>query len=271
MQNPTNDVTQFNAVDQAANPAFFTQFMNTSHAQQTARVYKQRILEQLALREGATVLDVGCGAGQDAQDLAQVVGPGGQVVGIDSSETMLEEARAHAASLQLPVEYILADAAQLPFADASFDGCQAARVLGHLQDPGRAISEMVRVVKPGARIVAADADFDLIVVDIPDRALARKITHATCDYMKHGWLGRQLPRLFQRAGLENIRVEGSLMPLDYAFFQLAFHGMLQSVQATGTISIEELTSFWSALGQAEQEGHFFARMGGFVISGQKPL
>ncbi len=269
MQNPTDDVTQFNSVDQAANPAFFTQFMNTSHAQQTARVYKQRILEQLALREGATVLDIGCGTGQDAQDLAHIVGPRGRVVGIDSSETMLQVARA--ASLQLPIEYILADAIDLPFADASFDGCQASRVLSHLQDSSIALAEMVRVIRPGARIVVADADFDLIVIDIADRALARKITHATCDYMKNGWLGRQLPRLLQQAGLENIRVDGSLMPLDYAFFQLAFNGILQSVRATGAVSEDELISFWDALKQAEQEGHFFARMGGFVVSGRKPL
>lgn len=271
MQNPTDDVTQFNSVDRATNPTFFTQFMNTSHEQQTARVYKQRILEQLALRAGATVLDVGCGTGQDAQDLAQVVGPGGRVVGIDSSETMLQVARAHTTSLQLPVEYILADASHLPFADASFDGCQASRVLGYLQDPSTAISEMVRVIRPGARIVAADGDFDLIIIDIPDRALTRKITHAICDHMKHGWLGRQLFRLFQQADLEDIRVDGSLMPLDYAFFQLAFSGILQSVQATGAISEDEFTRFWGALEQTEQERHFFARMGGFVVSGRKLL
>ncbi len=45
-------------------------------------------MEQLALREGATILDVGCGAGQDALDLAQAVGPHGRVIGIDSSERL---------------------------------------------------------------------------------------------------------------------------------------------------------------------------------------
>lgn len=271
MQKPTNDVIQFQSVDKAANPTFFTQFMETSHAQQTAQTYKQRIIEELALQEGATVLDVGCGTGQDTQDLAQAVGPHGRVVGIDQSETMLQVARTRIASLQLPVEYILADALHLPFADASFDGCQASRVLGYLQDPGIALAEMIRVARPGARLVVADGDFDLIVVDIPDRALARKITHAICDYMKNGWLGRQLPRLFQQAGLNTIRVDGSLMPLDYAFFQLAFSGILQSVQDTGAISVEEFSRFWNALEQAERERHFFARMGGFIVSGQKPL
>lgn len=270
MKKLTDDITQFHSVDQTANPTTFVQFMDTSHAQPTAQSYKQAIMEQLALSVGAAILDVGCGTGQDALDLAQAVGPHGRVVGIDYSETMLEAARTRAAQAQLPVEYVLAEASQLPFADASFDGCQASRVFGHLREPERALAEMVRVARPGARIVVADGDLDLVAVDIPDRALARKVIHAACDQMVQGWIGRQMPGLFRAAGLSTIRVEGRLMPLDYAFFQLAFRGMLQHAQAADAVSEEELTRFWKALEQAEQEQRFFARVGGFVVSGQKP-
>src|SRR5258707_62629 len=76
-----------------------------------------------------------------------------------------------------------------------------------------------------------------------------------------------MPRLFQQAGLSDIWIEGRLMPLDYAFFQVAFRGVLQRAQAAGSISEEELSHFWKALEQAEQEQHFFARVGGFVVSG----
>lgn len=270
MKQSSDDVTQFHAVDQTPNPAFFAQFMDTSHAQPTAQSYKQMIMEQLAVKVGATILDIGCGTGQDTLDLAQAVGPNGRVIGIDSSETMVQEARARAAQAQLPVEYVLADATQLPFADASFDGCQASRVFGHLREPKLAVAEMVRVVRPGARVVVADGDLDLIAIDIPDRALARKVIHAACDQMVQGWIGRQMPRLLRQAGLSNIRIEGRLMPLDYAFFQMAFHGMLQRALAAGSILEEELTHFWKALEQAEHEQQFFARVGGFVVSGQKP-
>lgn len=270
MKKPPDDVTQFHTVDQTTNPTSYVQFMETSHALPTAQSYKQAIVEQLALSVGATILDVGCGTGQDALDLARAVGPHGRVVGIDNSETMLEVARARAANAQLPVEYVLADATQLPFADASFDGCQASRVLGHLREPEQALAEMVRVARTGARIVVADGDLDLIAVDIPDRALARKVIHAACDQMVQGWMGRQMPRLLRAAGLSAIWVEGRLMPLDYAFFQMAFRGVLQRAQAAGAVSEEELTRFWEALEQAEHEQHFFARVGGFVVSGRKP-
>jgi ubiquinone/menaquinone biosynthesis C-methylase UbiE len=271
MQQHLDNITQFHMVDDAENPAFFTDFMNRSHALQTAQRYKQVVIEQLDLQEGATVLDVGCGTGQDTLELAQAVGPQGKVVGVDSSETMLQEARKRASSIQIPVEYILADATQLPFADASFDACQASRIFGHLREPDRALAEMVRVARPGASIVVADGDLDLIAIDIPDRSLARKVIHAACDQMMQGWIGRQLPRLLQAAGIRSLWVEGRLMPLDYATFQLTFHGILQHAQEENVVSVEELTRFWDALDQAEREQRFFARVGGFVVSGRKPL
>lgn len=271
MKQPVDNVAQFHSVDQASNPTFFTQFMETSHSLTTAQSYKRAIMEQLAIRQGAAILDIGCGIGQDTQDLARAVGPQGRVIGIDSSEIMLQEARARAVHMQLPVEYVLADATQLPFANESFDGCQASRVLGHLREPEKALAEMVRVTRPGARIVAADGDLDVTIVEIPDQDLARKVIHAACDQMTQGWMGRQMPRLFKQAGLRDIRIEGRLMPLDYTFFRLAFHGILQRAQEADALSEEELTRFWHALEQAEQEQLFFARVGGFIVSGQKPL
>ena len=268
MEKTTDDVTQFHSVDQTTNPTFFKQFMDTSHAQH-GQFYKRAMIDQLALQEGATILDVGCGTGQDTLDLARAVGPRGRVVGIDLSETMLLEARTRAAHEHLPVEYVLADATHLPFADASFDGCRASRVLGHLHEPEQALAEMVRVARPGARIVTADGDMDLTVIELSDRTLARKMIHAACDQMQQGWMGRQMPRLFKQAGLSDIRVDGRMMALDYTFFQMVYSGILQRAQAAGAVSAEELTRFWTALEQAEQEQRFFAGVVGFVVSGQK--
>ena len=266
----SSDLTQFRAVDQTANPGSFVQFMEAAHAQATAQSYKQIIMEQLALQEGATILDVGCGAGQDTLDLARAVGPHGRVVGIDTSETMLEAARAHALQTQLPVEYLRADATRLPFPDASFDGCLSSRVLGHLHKPEQAVAEMARVARPGARIVVADGDLDLIALDIPDRALARKMIHTVCDQMTQGWIGRQVPGLLRAAGLDTLRIEGRLMPLDYTLFQRTFSGILQGARAAGAVLEEDLDHFWKLLEQAEREQRFFARVGGFVVSGRKP-
>jgi ubiquinone/menaquinone biosynthesis C-methylase UbiE len=270
MKKPADDIARFHSVDQTANPTFFPQFMDAAHALPAAQNYAQEMMDHLELSSGTAILDVGCGTGRSTLDLARAVGAQGRVVGIDRSETMLQEARARATRSQLSVEYVLADATRLPFADASFDGCQASRVFGHLPEPALVLAEMVRVAKPGARIVVADGDLDLTAVEIADRALARKMIHAACDQMAQGWIGRQLPRLFKEARLSNIRVTGFQMVIDYTFFHLAFSGILQHALTAGVVSDEEFARFWNALEQAEQDQSFFASGGGFVVSGQKP-
>ena len=110
MEKPDEAITGFDRVDQAANPTFFTQFMDKSHTLQSASIYRQRLFDLLEVRPGANLLDVGCGAGNDVQDLAKLVGPAGHVVGIDSSATMIEQARARTADRSLPVEYLQEDA-----------------------------------------------------------------------------------------------------------------------------------------------------------------
>ncbi|TME06508.1 MAG: methyltransferase domain-containing protein [Chloroflexi bacterium] len=269
MEKPNDTITGFDRVDQMANPAFFTQFMDKSHTLQSASIYRQRMFDLLDVGLGATLLDVGCGAGNDVQDLAKQVGPSGRVVGIDSSATMIQEARRRTADAHLPVEYIQGDAYQLPFQENTFDGCQSSRVFKHLAEPGRVLAEMVRVARPGARVVVAEADFDLTIVDIPDRTLARKMIHLACDSLRQGWMGRQLPKLFSEVGLSDIVITGHVLSSDYAYFQMVFGGLLQDAQAAGKVSAEELTRFWDLLEQADRQQRLLGYVG-FVVGGRKP-
>jgi ubiquinone/menaquinone biosynthesis C-methylase UbiE len=268
MEKPDESIASFGRVDQAVNPVFFTQFMDKSHTLQSASIYRQRMFELLDVQPGAKLLDVGCGAGNDVRDLAKLVGSSGHVVGIDSSATMIEQARARSVDGSLPVEYLQADAYQLPFGENSFDGCLSSRAFKHLTEPKRALAEMVRVARSGAHIVVAEADFDLGIVDIPDRGLARKMIHASCDHIRHGWMGRQLPGLMSSAGLTQIVVSGHVLSSDYAFFQMALGGLLLEAQAAGQVSEEEVMRFWNELSQADHEQRFFGYVN-FVVGGRK--
>lgn len=92
---------------------------------------------------GQAVLDVACGTGIVARTAAERVGPQGRVVGVDLNDPMLAVAR----RLRPDVDWRRADAATLPFDDASFDAvlCQAA--LMFFPEPEQALREMARVVK----------------------------------------------------------------------------------------------------------------------------
>ncbi len=106
--------------------------------------------ELLELAPDNVVLDVACGPGNISRRLLTRLGPGGLLVGIDASPTML--ARAVADTHADNAAYVRGDAQQLPFRDASFDAvcCYAALYL--MARPFDAINEMARLLKPGGRI-----------------------------------------------------------------------------------------------------------------------
>jgi SAM-dependent methyltransferase len=139
------------------------------------RAYKLRIAELLRPIRGGRYLEVGVGTGDDA--LALEAAHGVQVVGVDASETMVAEARRRGLR-----DARVADAHALPFDDATFDGAWADRVLQHLVDPHGALDELVRVTKPGGRVIVADPDWDTQVVDVPIQNLARRVPRWRTDY-----------------------------------------------------------------------------------------
>jgi SAM-dependent methyltransferase len=111
------------------------------------RFHRDLFLELVPPPAGRT-LDVGCGEGRLARDLAAL---GHDVVGIDSSPTMIAAAREAAPELELDV----ADAAALPFADASFGLVVAFMSLQDIDDLAGAIREAARVLAPGGRLCLA--------------------------------------------------------------------------------------------------------------------
>jgi ubiquinone/menaquinone biosynthesis C-methylase UbiE len=114
-----------------------------------------RVVARARLPLGATVLDVGCGTGVITRLAAQAVGANGRVTGIDLSEGMLRKARelADAERIGTSVELVKGDAESLPLPSARFDVVLSLYALRHFPDPARATAEMLRVCKPGGRVI----------------------------------------------------------------------------------------------------------------------
>lgn len=259
-------------IDRTNDPNHFVNYLDQVSAQDAIQQIKQQTFDLLEPHQGAQYLDVGCGVGDDVRALAQFVGASGRVVGVDNSATMIAEAKKRSEGTNLPVEFRVGDTYRLDFPDNSFDGCRADRVLQHLQEPRRALAELIRVVNPNAPIVVTDPDWETLIVDASDRAVTRKVLNAGVDARVNGWSGRQLVGLFKSLGLKEIGASGrTLIVADYALAsQLASldHAAQRAVE-DGSISTQQAEEWLADLQARAQAGTFFSAMVGFIVSGRK--
>lgn len=110
-----------------------------------------------ALPVGATVVDIGCGAGMDLLLAARAVGPTGRAIGVDMTEAMAARARASAQALGLShVEVRLGDALALPIESATVDVVISNGVINLTPDKTKAFDEVFRVLTPGGEFHYGD-------------------------------------------------------------------------------------------------------------------
>lgn len=116
-----------------------------------------RVLGRAALQPGETVLDVACGTGLVTLPAAEGVGPEGRITAVDLSEDMVEVMRERAAvrGLSDRIDVRRANAEELDFEDGRFDAVLCSLGLMYVPNPGRALAEFHRVLKPDGRCVAA--------------------------------------------------------------------------------------------------------------------
>lgn len=121
------------------------------------RAVYRRLIEAAPVQPGDRVLDIGCGPGFFTRLLAEAVGPGGTVVGVDAAPEMVAYADRRARGLG-NCRFQVGAAESLPFEPASFDVVVSSLMVHHLPDAERprAFQEMRRVLTPGGRVLVAD-------------------------------------------------------------------------------------------------------------------
>jgi len=128
--------------------------MNTAMTAGMHHRWRARAAERAELEPGDSAVDVCCGTGDLALELARRVGAEGSVVGCDFSEPMLELARRKAKERGASaVRFEWADALDLPYEEASFDAATVGFGVRNLADLDRGLLELTRVLRPGGRLV----------------------------------------------------------------------------------------------------------------------
>ena len=165
-------------------------------------------LGELGLRPGQAALDLGCGPRGILDLLAEAVGPGGRVVGLDADPAHVAAARQYAFSQGLAnVEVLAGDARHTGLPAESFDLVHTRTLLVTIPEPAEVVAEMARLARPGGLVASqeADAEFSICYPPLPewDRLLAlfrASFPRAGADLR----LGRRLPELFREAGLTDV-------------------------------------------------------------------
>ena len=267
----SNLALDFRNIDRTAATRSAVRFLDTLNTTQQVQEIQRLTHHLLGACEGVRILDAGCGVGEVTRELGALVGRTGQVMGLDLSEAMVTEARQRTEGSELPVEYLQGDIHQIPLPTESFDGCRASRVFMYLEDPRKALGELLRLTRPGGAVVLFEPELDSWTLDGPDRAVVRKLVHFWADQLRNPWIGRQLAGLFRSHGVAELSVHPVVGVWTVSMLEtFGIYPVLEKAIREGVATRAEVDEWVRFMKEAERTGSYYGSMTGMVIRGIKP-
>ncbi|WP_326982877.1 methyltransferase domain-containing protein [Chryseobacterium sp. MYb264] len=252
---------------------YLIQFLEKAAAYPVIRESLEFQMNLLDLKPGDHVLDVGCGAGIQAEDMAKRVAPSGRVTGTDISSVMIQFAKTKSAESGLPLDFHVAKAESQPFPDQSFDAVRTERVMLYLKNTKEALNEFKRLLKPGGKLVIFDLHWDGVLLSHRDKTFTRRIVHYITDAFPNGHFGGDLYYHLKDAGFNNVSVT------PYSYFggdetllnivKKAYKGILEGAVSEGKFTETEISEWWKSVDEDMEAGKFFVSLPGMIGFGTK--
>lgn len=263
------DLMNFNRIDDTQDPGEFIAFLDTAARDKGIAAMKRRTYELLDAKPGRRILEVGCGTGDDARQIAEMIAPTGSLIAIDKSEAIISEARRRSQGKNDSIKFVVGDATDLDLESATFDACRIERTLIHIPEPTAAMNEMVRVLDINGKLVAYEPDLETYVIDSSFRELTSRLLKYWYGRLQSGWVARHLPTLFKESGLADIRIEPRAMIYDFNMVSQSLYGTMERAAEAGIASVDEIADWFADLERANDNGTFFCANMGYIVSGSK--
>ena len=223
-----------------------------------------------------TVLDMGCGTGFVARQLAQRPDFHGRILGVDLSPHLVQAAArlSEEEGISQVVDYQVGDTRSLDLAAASFDAVLPHTLVSHVENPAAVIREAARVVRPGGVVVVFDGDYGSLTIGTDDPAEGMRMDAAIIASVSASpRVMRSMPYLLRSAGLT---LEASMA---YVLAEIGradyWAGMLNSLPVllprAGLIDEGTARAFVAAQHEASANGTFFCSANFYTYIARRPV
>jgi ubiquinone/menaquinone biosynthesis C-methylase UbiE len=209
--------------------------------------------------EHGTIVDLGCGAGNDVIELAKLISQEVRVVGVDHDPRMVEQGKSASQNMH-NVDFILSEASPLPFESDSVAGLRTERVIQHLKNPDKVIDEIRRILIKGHPFVIIETDWNSLAFYTSFTKVELAINkYLTETKINNGFAARKLVSYLQNAGFENITFDiypFVIKSLADANEYFLIETILSEITYKGYITESESNDFYKTLESASDNGNF---------------
>lgn len=229
----------------------------------------------IAAKNGEHLLEVGSGSGVISRLVAPNLLPNGKFVGIELSQEIISLAYKYITKERIKevLKFKKGNAMELPFDNNIFDGAFAARLLLHVPEPQRVVSELKRVLKVEGRVILMDWDFGTLAIDHSNRELTRRILNWRTDNKDgNNWSGRQLYRLVKTEGFKDIKVKPIVSVAtkeNHSLTHSLYHAAAGALK-NKIINQKEYKNWMNEIKERLNSGIFFASITYFLVKAFHP-
>jgi len=232
------------------------------------RPQQEPLLAPAQLAPGQRVADYGCGPGHLAVELARRVGPGGHVHALDLNAEFVRRTRARAEAEgvadRLTVHPITSDGIPpLP----ALDRIVCKNVMEYVPDAAATLAEFRRVLPPGGLAHVIDSDWGLLAVEPLGEARTAELLAAARHAYRTPQIGRQLHRLFRRAGFRDVQVQVLASPDLKGYMAPVVWNLVGYARASGKLAPALLDAIVADVKRAIEAEEYLLLLPQFLVTG----